>query len=263
MPKKNIVRFGDWITGGWNLFTAQWQVWSLMGLAFFLPIMVVIGGAYGVFIWRMIEAGSRRADTAQVFIVLGGGLALLLFLILLWVSFVGAGMYRAAFRQLDGHKIEFSDIWSGGDVTGRMAMTLVLVGLLTLVGALLCYLPAFIVGGVLYFAQPLVVRKGLSPTEALRASYQLAKDDWLMFTLFAFVVGLIAQLGVYACYVGIIFTLPLAYTIGAFAYRDCFEPGTFSTSSSGGAVTAKICPSCGHPMAVQSNFCENCGAGQA
>jgi len=261
MSKKTIVRFGDWISGGWNLFTAQWQVWSLMGLVFFLPIMVVIGGGYAFFIWRVIDAGSSQVNPTDFFVTFGGGLALLLVLVLFWISFIGAGMYRAAFRQLDGNKIEFSDIWSGGDLIGKMAITLVLVGLLTLVGALLCYFPALIVGGVLYFAQPLVVRKGLSPTEALRASYELASQDWLMFTLFAFVVGLIAQIGVYACYIGIIFSLPLAYTISAFAYRDCFEPGSVAATGEPG-LTAKICRSCGHPMSVQSNFCEHCGAGQ-
>jgi hypothetical protein len=261
MAKKNIVRFGDWISGGWNLFTAQWQVWSLMGLVFFLPLLIVIGGGYAVFVWQMISAGKRGGDPTQFFVAFGAGLALLLFIILFWIAFVSVGMFRAAFKQLDGQKIELSDVWSGGDLVGRMTLTILLVGLLTVIGALLCYLPAFIVGGVLYFAQPLVVRKGLSATEALSASYELAKQDWLMFTLFAFVVSLIAQIGVYACYIGIIFSLPLTYTIGAFAYRDCFEPGT-APNAGGAAPTAKLCTSCGKPLPMQANFCEHCGAGQ-
>jgi hypothetical protein len=56
----------------------------------------------------------------------------------------------------------------------------------------------------------------------MQTSYELAKRNWLMFTLFAFVVQLLASLGAYACYIGILATLPLMFTIAAVAYRDCF-----------------------------------------
>jgi uncharacterized membrane protein len=125
----------------------------------------------------------------------------------------------------------------------------------------MCYLPAFVVAGLTYFTLPLIVRKNVGVLDALTQSKDVAKKDWIMFTLFAFVVSLIAQVGVYACYVGIIFSFPLTFTIGVVAYRDCFEPG-LKPESEVEALYTKSCRRCGASIPVDAAFCDRCGAGQ-
>lgn len=259
MAKKNIVRFGDWISGGWNLFVAQWQVWSLMGLTLFLPIAILAVVAYVLFFVQIYSAGTTQKSFEEFLTVFGASIVLFLGLLLAWISFIAAGMYRAAFKQLEGQTITYSDVWSGGPWTGTMILTMFLSTLLIAIGAILCYIPGVIVGGLLYLAPPIVVRQNLSAVSAMQKSYEVTSQDWIMFAIFAFVVNLIAQLGVYACYIGMIFTLPLSYTIAAVAYRDCFEP---VTSENVAIVQTKSCRVCGRPISAAANFCDQCGAGQ-
>jgi len=143
-------------------------------------------------------------------------------LVILASTYLHAGMYRTAFKQLRGEPISTGDLFSAGDCFPSLLGAAILVGILVMIGALLCIIPAFIVAGALYFTFPLVVERRMSAGEAIQASRDATRGDLFMFVLFAFVVSLIAQAGSYLCYVGILATLPLQYTIGAIAYRDCF-----------------------------------------
>ena len=259
MSEENTVKFGDWISGGWNLFKQEWKTWSLMGAIFFLPVLIIIiAAAIGI----LLLSARGKPDAAFVM-----GMVAVLFLmmagILVYVSYVTGGLYQTAFKQIRGEKIQVSDIWSGGSFTVKILGANIMIAILTLFGAILCYFPAFVVGGWLYFTLPLIVKKGLGVFDAMGKSFDLTKKGWFMFTLFAFVVGMISQIGVYACYVGIVFTLPLLYTISAVAYVDCFEGGYHPQNEVAGAVTnAKYCSSCGKPIPGEANFCDQCGSGQ-
>jgi hypothetical protein len=53
-------------------------------------------------------------------------------------------------------------------------------------------------------------------------SKEVVQKNLIMFILFQFVVQLIAQSGQYLCYVGLLATFPLQFTMSIIAYRDCF-----------------------------------------
>lgn len=249
------VKFGDWISGGWELFRKEWQTWTLLSLLFLTPILlVIVAGAF-------IVAGIVQDGLKDHFGLVIGSVGLIAIAIALFASVATAGLYRAAFRQLEGHPISVADLFSATDVMLRVFSANVILFILTLIGVVMCYVPALIVGGLLYFTIPLIVRKEAGVMEALFMSYELTKKDWIMFSLFAFVVGLIAQVGVYACYVGIVFSLPLAFTTAAVAYRDCFEPDLRKRSSVDEWYT-KSCRVCGASIPSRAVFCEQCGSGQ-
>lgn len=256
MAQGGIVKFGDWISEGWNLFTKQWQTWGLMGLMFFLPILFFI--AIFFFIGMASELIARGNASVILGIIAGALIGSLI--LLLAISYLMGGMYKAAFKQLRGEPIEFADVWSGGDVFWKITVANILIALLSIVGIILCYFPVFVVAGLTYLTHPIIVRENLNPIDAIKKSKDLAKNDWLMFTLFAFVVSLLAQVGAYACYIGIIFSIPLTYTIGVVAYRDCFEPVANPPAST--ESHSKACKNCGKLIPVHSNFCDFCGAGQ-
>src|SRR5262249_45837947 len=142
----------------------------------------------------------------------------------------------------------------------------------------LCIIPGLIIAGLLYFTTPLIIQARLGVFEAMRESKEVIQRNLLMFTLFAFVVSLIAQSGQYLCYVGLLATLPLQFTIGVVADRDCFGvPGarTFQPPRANAAPYAVppgwppsvvppesvSCRSCQTPLPPGARFCPGCGSG--
>lgn len=224
------VRFGEWIGEGWNMFAEQWKVWVVNALVLSLVTVVPAVGIYILmFVVAAASAGSGSAGlgVAMLALIFVG----VIMLVLLSTYLVG-GMYHTAFKQLRGEAISTRDLFSAGDCFPTLLGAAILVGILVMIGALLCVIPAFIVAGALYFTLPLVVERRLSVGEAIQTSRDATRGDLFMFVLFALVVSLIAQAGSYLCYVGMLVTWPLQFTIGAIAYRDCFGvPGARSFAS--------------------------------
>jgi uncharacterized membrane protein len=215
------VKWGEWIGGGWQMLMDRWQVWVPMMLVFILAMLVPLAPGYMLLFGAAMTARSGEAPSAAV------GLAPLLILAgilisILLSSLMMGGVYRTAFKQMRGETISIGDLFSGKELAISVLLTQLLVGLCTMGGAILCFFPAYIVAGLLFFAVPLVVEKGMSPVDALRASFEKTKGNWLMFTLFAFVTTLMAGAGAIACYVGALATMPLYFLTIAVAYRDVF-----------------------------------------
>lgn len=279
------VRIGDWIGEGWKMFTEQWKSWVAMSLSYVVVVMVPIAAFtfimyFVIFATMMAQQNSRGARPQMplmpFFILYGGIFALIVVLMPLAVLLLG-GCYRAAFKQLRGGRLEFRDLFSARDCYWRLFGATLLHALLIFLGAMLCVIPAFIVAGLLFFTAPLIVERNLGVFEAMRASRDMAQRNLLMFTLFAFVVQLIASVGTYACYVGLLATWPLMFTISAVAYRDCFGvSGARSFSQT--APSAQIgyasppadhapapqlqslaCPNCQTSVPATAQFCPRCG----
>jgi uncharacterized membrane protein len=228
--EKPQVRFGEWISEGWKMFTEQWKAWVINTLVYVLicgtPMLVVIGGFYGYLIMQISENAARRSSqppiAPEVFITFYLIFFAVMFFTLLIAAYFTGGMHKSALKQLQGGKVELRDLFSGGSTYFPILIASILTTILTIVGVLLCIIPGFIVAGALFFTIPLIVERRLGAVEAMKASYERTKKNLLMFTLFAFVVQLIAQAGSYACYVGLLATIPLLFTITAVAYRDTF-----------------------------------------
>jgi len=196
-----------------------------------VPIVIVLF-LFGV-LARLAAGGAGLSAVApfMMFFVIG--------LSILATAYLSAGMYRCAFMQLRGEKISTADLFSGGDKLGKMIVASVLVAFFSFLGMVLCIIPAFIVAGALFFTIPLIVERDLGPIEAMQASREATSGDLWMFVLFAFLVGLIHQAGAYLCYIGLLVTMPLQYTITAIAFRDCFGvPGARSFANTGAAGAA-------------------------
>jgi uncharacterized membrane protein len=287
------VRIGDWISEGWNMFTQQWKGWLTLSASFFvvviLPMLVFLGVMYvGMFATMMSQQQSRRGSPEMpIATILGfylGVFALIIVLLPLTVFLIG-GAYRAAFKQLRGGRVEFRDLFSARDCYWRLLGATVIHGALVFIGAMLCILPAFIVGGLLFFTAPLIIERNLTIADAIRASRELTQRRLWMFILFAFLVQLIASVGSYICYVGLLATWPLMFTITAVAYRDCFGvegAQGFAQAPSSPQQTGygpppvnetppvneappvnepqpAVCPNCQASLPASAQFCFRCG----
>lgn len=293
------VRFGEWISEGWRMFTSQWKGWVVCALGMFGAIMVPMT-IYMIFVYGTLIAtaavstgpgGSPDASPVGIFLIFVSFFLLMLVMLPLSALLTG-GMYKAALKQLRGGQVEFKDLFSARDRFLPLLGGILLHSLLVFLGSLLCVIPGFIVAGLLFFTYPLMVDRKLGAVEAMKASVEMTKPNLLMFTLFAFVVQLIASAGTYACYVGLLVTLPLMFTIGVVAYRNCFGlegaaqlpppeawgGASYSPPALGATQpfsappqaaqppqppqqpAATACPNCEAPLPATAKFCFRCGA---
>lgn len=220
MQQDATVRW-EWIGEGWNMFTQRWGMWVVHMLVFALVIIAIMAPIYIIAIVSTIAAGASDQPAVPPAIMF---LAMLILypLMLLVVSFLAAGMYKTALKQLRGEATSIGDLFSGADCFLRVLGTLFLVGILAMIGVVFCILPAFIVQGLCFFALPLVVERGMGPIQAIQASIEVTKKNWLLFTAFALVLQLIAGAGAILCYVGLLASYPLYFLISTIAYRDVF-----------------------------------------
>jgi uncharacterized membrane protein len=270
MDESVVVRFGDWIGEGWRMFVEQWQAWVLNALIYFgilavpiVPLVIavfVISGVASAFTQSSMTystttvTASNPDMSSAIFLGLFLFEAVVAVVLVVIGAYFTAGLYRTALKQLRGQKVQVSDLFSGGRFFFRLVGANILIGILTIIGFMLCIIPAFIVAGLFYFTGFLIVDQDLGVIDAMRKSYELCKNNFLWFTLFAFVVGLINQAGSSVCYVGLLATLPLSFAIGAVAYRDCFNiPGMKSfradvgQAAPYGAPTPSFLPPAGSP----------------
>ena len=270
------VRFGDWISEGWKMFTEQWKGWVTLSLSIFVVTVLPIGGfIVFMYISMLMSLQGQRGSPPQFplatfFIFYVGLFGIIVVLLPLTVLLTG-GAYRAAFKQLRGGQIEFRDLFSARDCYWRLLGATLLHFLLGSIAGLLCIIPAFIVAGLLFFTAPLIVERDLGVFEAMRVSRDVTQRNLLMFTLFAFVVQFLASVGGYACYIGLLVTWPLMFTIAAIAYRDCFgvegarsfaQPSPAQQQGYGAPPTqpSVVCPNCQASLPSTAQYCFRCGA---
>ena len=87
-------------------------------------------------------------------------------------SALGAGLIKCALNVVDGFQVNPGDVISYA-TKPAVVSTAAILGVLSFVGTLLCYLPAIVISFLTVFAMFYVVDKGLSGVEAIKASVSL------------------------------------------------------------------------------------------
>jgi hypothetical protein len=294
IPAPN-VRWGEWISEGWEMFAARWHVWVLQALIALVLCAIPVFSIYFMFlaaIFAEAMTGQPQLPPAIPELILVAVPLFFLISVLMW-----GGMWRTATKQMRGEEISVRDLFSISDVYLRLLAAGIVFGILCFLGAIFFIFPAFIVFGLLNFTIPLIVDRDMSVGNAMNASFNATKGHWFVYTLFAVVVYLIAQAGSFLCYVGLLATFPLQFTILAIAYRDTFgidgtrsfrqssistatsyagqswpvspQPATpppapprplFSQTGESQEQPAVHCPQCGAAIIRAAKFCNICGS---
>ncbi len=220
------VKFGDWMSEGFKMFTDRWQSWCMVSLlsllitfvsvlCFGLGLLIVTGPIVHSLFYicfkqmrgEAIEAGdvmygfkNRFWDFCKPSLLILG---------------VAIGAYLAFFAIMIGSAFMAEQLNQPG--LAIIGMIIFFVCIIGFVGF------CFYLSPRLSFMFPLMVAKGYGARQAFTESSRVVKQKFWPLFFFTMVANLISSLGTYACYIGILATYPLFFTMIAVAYREIWE----------------------------------------
>jgi hypothetical protein len=242
------IDIGGCISGGWGTFFQN--PWALLGgslLAWFLLMVAtlvpfigvfaqwflfgpLIGGVYMLYLTQ-VRRGST--DVGLIFSAFGPRFwqHVLVYLVQACMQFaltlplVGVLFGGAMALGLAGHNK--ADLDQLKTAVGAGAITLVcLIGFAT-------WAVMMAVSILWFFAVPLVADKGYGFWEALQLSRKMVAKHFWWTLLFFLAVGGVSVLGVFACFVGMFISLPVAFAAITLWYENVFgrlRPKTFQAA---------------------------------
>jgi len=174
------------------------------------PIGEALEAAWSVYKndWSPILVGCLCAMLLGLIPLVGGGLVM-------------AGLLHVSLKALRGQKPEPADGFIG---LQDRAMDHIVMGLIQVAGILLCCVGVYVTHGVFYPGTPLILEKGMDWNRAKDVSVARIWPEWVAWTLYAFVAGLVGASGAIACGIGVIATMPLAALMLAYAYERSITP---------------------------------------
>ena len=139
------------------------------------------------------------------------------------------GFVRFNAKCVRGQSATLGDCFSGFDVFGSSMLVYLLMGVLVLLGIVLCILPGLYLAVALVFAWNLHAERRGSAWECIEMSRQAVTAHWGWAFLLMFVGSLLAYAGLIACIIGVFATLPFYGLMLAAAYDRLFaeQPAQF------------------------------------
>ena len=113
-----------------------------------------------------------------------------------------------------------------------LTLTMILYGLMVMLGFVLLVLPGIYLSVAYLLAIPLVVDKGLSPWQALEASRKAITHRWFSVFGFLLLMGLISIIGTLCLLIGLIWIIPLYMIAMGILYRNIFGVSSIPAGAS-------------------------------
>lgn len=210
-----IVDIGGWLNSGWLIIHQDLTAFALAGLvaglisgaSFNILLAPMYAGLQMMCFRKLTHGHVEFGHLFDGFKRFGNSL-----LLLILVAAASVGISFALLIPL------FVVMIATGDFTGTSP-----VGIWLNIGANLgSWVVSAILLGMSFFAFPHVAARNVNPIEALSASWSVFQRNPIMFCLAGFVLQLIGFLGVIACCVGLLVTIPLMLGATAKAYADHF-----------------------------------------
>lgn len=232
--------FGDVLSKSFDLFKKVWVeglVHILLSMGIIIPLLVI---AYAPVVSFMITAQENPYATDfnplvdfPLVTIIGYGFMVLVFILIAQVLITSISVHflrhckqedLGTAKPIGGYFSFIKEVSFGKIFLLQLAVLGISLG-----AALLCYLPLFYVivplhlVGVIFAFNP-----QLSVSELLKASFKLGNKFWLLLFAMILVSGLIAELGIIACGIGILATVSYVHIAMYYVYKDTvgFEADT-------------------------------------
>ncbi|MCH5645275.1 MULTISPECIES: hypothetical protein [unclassified Gordonia (in: high G+C Gram-positive bacteria)] len=221
------VDVGEAFSWAWGKFKNNVGAMILPGvIAFALILIVTLLAVFATAIFGTTEThtsdyGSGYTYSYETTTIGGGGLFLmfLLYLVLLvGIFYIQISIISGALRVANGEPVTSASFLKPTRF-GPTILTAILVGIITSIGLVLCVIPGLIAIFLLQFSIVATIDKQLSPVDAMKTSFELAKTkvgDSLIALLVAYAINLV---GAIVCYIGLIVSAPLAQLFYVHCWR--------------------------------------------
>jgi len=172
-------------------------------------------------IGEALSAGWKTFQQYPVPIVLGTLCAVVVGII----PFIGAGLafagvMKVSLKALRGQAPDPVDGFAG---LSDNAIDHIVMGLLQISGLLACCVGVYATQGVFYPGTILILERGATWEQAMNTCLEQVKPNWVAWTLFTLVVGVIGASGMLLCFAGVLVTAPVAMLAMAYAYERSFR----------------------------------------
>ena len=201
----------DAVGYGWNKFKASPSTLLVPTLVIGVVVIVI-----SVVIRLIVVGGMTNSGSGFGAVLLAAAIASAITSLISQV--LAAGLYKGGLSVADGQGVSFGGLFEGWDKV-QVVVAAVIIGVLTLIGTVLCYLPALLVGYFTQFTLLFIIDKNMSATDAIRASFRLCLDNLgptILWTLLAIVCVVV---GAVVCLVGLLVAIPVVLVGLAYTYR--------------------------------------------
>ena len=219
--QNNPLDFGDIFSKSIDLFKKTWLqgfIFTILSILIMIPaILIIYVPLFGMIAFQDIAQYEYGDPDFPLMAMLPFFLLFILAIILLnaVIFAMTAGFFKVMKKMDDGGEASTGDIFMyvKGKYLGKtLVISLMVVGI-SLLAALLCYLPIFYVMVPLNFAAVIFAfNPQLTPSEVIKASFNIGTKKWLIGFGLIIVSTILSELvGLLLCGIGIFFTAAFVY----------------------------------------------------
>ncbi|WP_024805514.1 hypothetical protein [Nocardia sp. BMG51109] len=190
----------DAIGYGWTRFRSNWMPWVAITLVGFIAYLAVT---------LVINVGNVDSLLPLVLIFLVASMVV-------WL--LQAAMIRGGLAETDGTPPDFQAFF-GFVNAGNVLLTALLVFVAAWIGALLCLLPALIVGFLCMFSLHFVIDRDQDPFTAIKSSVQLVVTNPGSTALLALAIVVMTLVSLLFCAIPLLVVGPISAISVTYAYR--------------------------------------------
>jgi uncharacterized membrane protein len=221
------VNVGEAFSWAWNKFSKNAVPLIVATLIYGVIVGVLYGIVYGVALllapdpvsyYDSYGSGfsysySAGFGAASIAVLVLGGLVVLVLIGAIQSAYVGTLLDIA-----NGEQVEIGSFFKPRNV-GSVVLGALIVGVLVLIGIVLCVLPGLAVAIFTIFTSILIVERNLAPVDAIKTSIDIVKANFVQVLLACVIAGAISAVGYALCGIGLIVAAPVAALYFVYTYR--------------------------------------------
>ncbi|MBI4324029.1 MAG: DUF4339 domain-containing protein [Chloroflexi bacterium] len=213
---------GRCLSRSWELLKEHF--WLLAGATALAVLAVaILNELISLFTRPAMTALFRREITARSVLIVFAGSTLGSII----YTLVSAGLCLLLLKLIRGQPARVVDASAGfGSAAGQLVLAGLVTSVLTTLGFLACLLPGLYLSIAWVFTVPVIIDRKIGFWAAMELSRKVVTQHWWLVFCLVVVVGVITFIGLLACCIGLLASMPLALGALLYAYEDIFGAST-------------------------------------